>query len=185
MIRGCFKLKTKLIFWINVYVFNFFDVYFAIIEENISKKKKEYLSCNDRPEIGQPLLYKGHRTRRTLSKITKKPKSFRQWNFATNDQKWTLACEWISAHLRCFQAWYYGFCKLSSNRATYCIHYPGGGGNWSINDGGTRRSFILPTQKVHEPEILHPKNTWHQSFLPAKIRRSLNPDLFSKTDFKT
>ena len=37
----------------NVYLFNCYDVYFAIIEKNISKKKKEYLSRNDRPEIGQ------------------------------------------------------------------------------------------------------------------------------------
>ena len=33
----------------NSYLFNFNDVYFAIIEENIFKKK-EYLFRNDRPE---------------------------------------------------------------------------------------------------------------------------------------
>ena len=38
----------------NVYLFNFYDVYFAIIERNISKKK-EYLPRKDRPEKGQPV----------------------------------------------------------------------------------------------------------------------------------
>ena len=34
------KFQTKWIFWVNVYLFNFYGVYFAIIEENICKKKR-------------------------------------------------------------------------------------------------------------------------------------------------
>ena len=48
----------------NVYLFNFYDVYFATIEKNIDKNKGVFIFCNNCPE-------KGHPTRQALSKITK------------------------------------------------------------------------------------------------------------------
>ena len=45
----------------------------------------------------------------------------------------------------------------------------GGGGTCRIHDRGVRLGFILRTQ-IHELETLHPKNTWHQNFLPQKIQ---------------
>ena len=44
IVRKCIQLNTKWIFWMNVYLFNFYDVYLAIIEKNISKKKGVFIS---------------------------------------------------------------------------------------------------------------------------------------------
>lgn len=45
------------------------------------------------------------------------------------------------------------------------------GGGMDIHDGGSDRASYCEPKKIHEPEILHPKNTWHQNFLPPKIQQ--------------
>ena len=48
----------------------------------------------------------------------------------------------------------------------------GPGGTCSIHDGGgwsDGASYCEPNE-IHEPEILHPKNTWRQNFLPKKMQ---------------
>ena len=51
------------------------------------------------------------------------------------------------------------------------VHAPQRGPR-SINDWRVQQNFILPvqSQNIHEHEILHPKNTWHQNFLPKRIQ---------------
>ena len=51
------------------------------------------------------------------------------------------------------------------------VGYSPRGGNRSIHDGGGSNgaSYCEP-QKMHEPVISHPKNTWHQNFLPQKVQ---------------
>ena len=55
------------------------------------------------------------------------------------------------------------------------VQYIPQGGTHRIHDRG-RRSFILWTQKKHQPEILRQKNS---------LLKYLNTDLFNQTDFKT
>ena len=55
---------------------------------------------------------------------------------------------------------------------------------WRGGGGEIWQSFKLQTQKMHEPEILHPKkNNWHQNSLPPKNTRLkyLNTNLFNQT----
>ena len=68
------KFGQNVIFFKEMFLYlTFIRCFFAMIEKIISKKR-EYLSRNNRLELG-------HRIWPTLSVITKKPKSFRRWNF--------------------------------------------------------------------------------------------------------
>ena len=48
------KFGQNVIFLRNVSLIDFYKMHFAMIEKNISKKR-EYLSRDDRPEIGEPV----------------------------------------------------------------------------------------------------------------------------------
>ena len=66
---------------------------------------------------------------------------------------------------------------------------PGGGGVLAVymtGEGFDGASYCKP-KNIHDPEILHPKNNWHQNFPPPKITRLKyhNTDLFNQTDFNT
>ena len=40
----------------------------------------------------------------------------------------------------------------------------------SIHDKGSNGALYCEPPKIHEPEILHQKNTWYQNFLPKKMQ---------------
>ena len=53
---------------------------------------------------------------------------------------------------------------------TILTNNPRGGGVLALYmTGESDGALYCEPKKIHEPEILHPKNTWHQNFLPEKI----------------
>ena len=61
----------------NIYLFNFYDVYFATIEENTFPIKKEYLSRNDRPEIEQHVCNRSSNSTNSLQNYDQRTRSGR------------------------------------------------------------------------------------------------------------